>query len=130
MLVVAMRRLPSRFGTGRVLVLADEPSPAAQHAGRRNRAAGEGNPLWVAAGPRAAMLEATGKDPRQASRTIRVVDSDGRDGGAPARGYRRRPSRRCSAAGAAPARSRDNRTPTGTEPRVGSQLGIGSRSCA
>jgi hypothetical protein len=44
MLVVAMRRLPSGFGTGRVLVLADEPSPAAQRAGRRNRAAGEGTP--------------------------------------------------------------------------------------
>jgi len=69
MLVLAMRLLPSGFGTGRVLVLADEPSPAAQQAGRRNRAAGEGNPLWVAAGPRAAMLEATSKELRQASRT-------------------------------------------------------------
>src|ERR671939_416806 len=96
MLLVAMRRLPRSSWTGRVLVLADEPSPAAQRAGRRNRAAGEGNPLWVAAGPRAAMLEATGKDQRQASRTLRVVDSAGRDTAAPSRRYRRRPSRGCS----------------------------------
>src|SRR4051812_26768369 len=129
MLVVAMRRLPSGFGTGRVLVLADEPSPAAQRAGRRNRAAGEGNPLWVAAGPRAAMLEATGKDQRQASRTLRVVDSGERDAAAPSRGYRHGPLRGGSdahAAHAPSARSRDNCT----QLRVGSHLGTGSRSCA
>src|SRR4051794_30165243 len=130
MLVVAMRRLPSGFGTGRVLVLADEPSPAAHRAGRRNRAAGEGNPLWVAAGPRAAMLEATGKDQRQASRTLRAVDSGERDAAVPSYGYRGRPLRHRSAADVVLARSRDNCAPARTQPRIGSHLGTGSRSCA
>src|SRR3954468_25102170 len=113
MLLVAMRRLLRRSWTGRVLVLADEPSPAAQHAGRRNRAAGEGNPLCVAAGPRAAMLEATGKGRRQASRTLRVVDSGERDTPAPSCGQGRGPLRDGLAADAASGRLRDTRMPGG-----------------
>src|SRR3954453_13382734 len=107
MLLVAMRRLPRSSWTGRVLVLADEPSPAAQRAGRRNRAAGEGNPLWVAAGSRAAMLEATGKDQRQASRTLRAVDSCERDAAAQSCGHWRGPLRDGLAADAASGRPRD-----------------------
>src|SRR4051794_6903518 len=130
MLVVAMRRLPSGFGTGRVLVLADEPSPAAQRAGRRNRAAGEGNPLWVAAGPRAAMLEATGKGERQASRTRRVADSGERDTVAPSCGHRRGPLRDGLAAHAASGRPPDTRMPRDGELGLRGHLGTGSRSCA
>src|SRR4051794_23371794 len=91
MLLVAMRRPPRGSWTGRVLVLADEPSPAAQRAGRRNRAAGEGNPSWVAAGPRAAMLEATGKDQRQAPRSLWVADQLRATRPRPDRGTPRRP---------------------------------------
>src|SRR4051812_18123611 len=73
MLLVAMRLPPSRVlvdrpGAGALL---DEPSSGRTRAGRRNRTPGEGNPSWVAAGPPAAMLEATGKDRRPRSTTHR-----------------------------------------------------------
>jgi hypothetical protein len=83
-------------------------------AGRRNRAAGEGNPLWVAAGPRASILEATGKDLRQPSPTHRAADPVERRA-APSCGYRRSPLRGGSARDVALARSRGAREPRGTQ---------------
>src|SRR3954451_10440497 len=117
MLLVAMRRLPRSSWTGGVLVLADEPSPAAQRAGRRNRAAGEGNPLRIAAGPSAAMLEATGKDERQASHSLGVVDSVVRDAAVPSCGQLCGPVRTDSAPHIVAAGSPGARKPRGTQPR-------------
>ena len=77
-----------------------------RNTGRRNRAGGDGNPLWVAASPRAAMLEATGKDQRQASRTLRVADSGERDAAAPSCDHGRGPLRDGLAADAASSRPR------------------------
>jgi hypothetical protein len=81
-------------------------------------------PLWVAAGPRAALLEATGKHQRHLSRTLRVADSGERDV-APSCGLRRDLLRGGSIPDVGSARSRG--TPEALGHAAGSPTSFGHR---